>query len=431
MRSFVLLTLLALPAPAQFGSLSLGIEDDSINYQAPPKNDPIALLQHEIDSGQTKLKFQGESGYLFSVLKALKIPISSQTLVFSRTSFQQHIISPDNPRALYFNDEVYIGWVRGGELIEISSVDPVQGAMFYTLDQSTTGQPKFVRRDECLQCHYSQKTLGVPGHLVRSVYPDNEGLPQLQAGSFSTDHTSPMKERWGGWYVTGTHGDQRHMGNVMVTDKQHPDKLDTDAGANVTSLKSRVDLSGYLAPDSDIVALMVLEHQTKMHNLLTRLSYETRMALSQNEAINRAFHRPLGEWSDSTRRRISSIGDELVKYMLFAEEPKLEGRIQGTSNFETEFPKAGPRDHAGRSLRDFDLQQRMFRYPCSFLIYSPAFDQLPTPARDYVYRKLWSVLTETKPDKTYQNLTGADRKAILEILSETKSDLPAYWSSEE
>ena len=426
-RIIAVLAAFALPAAAQFGSLSLGIEDESIRYETPSKNDPVALLQNELGSGRAKLAYAGESGYLLSVLQALKVPVSSQTLVFSKTSFQHQIISPQNPRALYFNDEVYVGWVRDGEVIEVSSVDPVQGPIYYTLDQQKAYQPKFTRRDDCLQCHLSPKTLGVPGHVLRSVYPDREGFPQLQAGSFSTDDSSPMKERWGGWYVTGMHGAQRHMGNIVARDKDHPDQLDLDAGANITSLKDRVDLAGYLSPQSDLVALMVLGHQTKMHNLFTRMSYETRMALSQQEAMNRAFHRPLDEFTDSTRRRIASVGDELVKYMLFTEEAKLSEPVRGTSSYQAEFARKGPRDKAGRSLRDFDLKQRLFRYPCSFLIYSPSFDQLPKLALDYVYRKLLSVLTGKETGKAFQTLTPEDRKAILEILLETKPGLPDYW----
>lgn len=404
------------------------VEDEAIQYYAQP-NDPVARLQRRLDQGDVKLEYEPKNGYLLSVLKFLQVPLSSQTLVFSKTSFQQHLISPASPRALYFNDDVYIGWVRGGEVVEISSVDPDRGAIFYTLDQRKSTSPKFVRKEECLQCHASPKTLGVPGHMVRSVYPDSEGVPQLQAGSFLTDHSSPFKERWGGWYVTGTHGAQRHMGNNWVSDKENPERLDLEAGANITNLRKWVDVSAYASPGSDLVALMVLEHQVRLHNLLTRANWETRLALSQQEAMNRALGQPLDRWSDSTRSRIHGAVENVLKYLLFADEVKLEEPVAGTSGFQEEFPKAGPKDQLGRSLRDFDLKRRLFRYPCSFLIYSEAFDALPKPALDYLYRRLWEILSGDVQEKTYSNLGRDDRQAIFEILLETKTNLPAYWSS--
>ncbi|MSO23718.1 MAG: hypothetical protein EXQ58_10825 [Acidobacteria bacterium] len=190
-------------------SLVLPVEGDAIRYLAPPKDDPVAQLQQRLDRGDVQLEYAAPGGYLLSVLKQLQVSVSSQMLVFSKTSFQQYRIAPAAPRAVYFNDNAYVGWVQGGDVVELSAVDPERGAMFYTLDQRKTDKPRFIRRDECLQCHASPRTLGVPGHFVRSVFPDREGFPQLQAGSFLTDHSSPLKERWGGWYVTGTHGAQR------------------------------------------------------------------------------------------------------------------------------------------------------------------------------------------------------------------------------
>ena len=410
-------------------SFVLPLDDDIIQYSAAPKDDPIAKLQERINRGEVHLEYVQPQGYLLSVLKELQIPLSSQVLVFSKTSFQQHLISPDAPRALYFNDDVYIGWVQGGDVVEASSVDPEKGAMFYTLDQRKSATPKFVRREECIQCHASPNTLGVPGHIVRSVYPDKQGIPQLQAGSFRTDDTSPFKERWGGWYVTGTHGSQRHMGNNIVTDKDHPDNLDLDLGANVTNLSKLVDLAPYARPHSDIVALMVLEHQVRMHNLLTRANWETRMAISQQEAMNRALGLPLGQLSDATRRRINGTVESMLKYMLFSEEAKLLEPVKGTSGFEEEFVKTGPRDRNGRSLRDFDLKTRLFRYPCSFLIYSQAFDSLPTLAQEQAYRRLWEVLTGQDKSKDFASLSSSDREAIYRILLDTKQNLPDYWKS--
>lgn len=404
----LLLALLCSAAMAQSdlgGSLLVGFDDPVIHYASGDLKDPVTALQKKLDLGQAELRFDRELGWLPSVLKLLNVPVSSQSLVFSKTSFQLQRISPQTPRALYFNDEVYLGYVPDGEVMEISAVDPEKGAVFFTLDQSGKTSPRFVRRDECLQCHQSPKTLGVPGHLVRSVYTAPDGYPVFQAGGFVTDHRSPMKERWGGWYVTGRHGGDLHMGNSFLRGGD-PQAFDLKAGSNVTALSSRFDTDRYLSPHSDIVALMVLEHQTRMHNLMTRVSYETRLALEQQASMNHALGRPHGEWSDSTRRRIYGSADVLLQYMLFRDEAPVRDPVQGTSGFAAEFQKGGPRDSKGRSLRELDLKTRLLRYPCSYLIYSEAFDGLPREVKTYLYRRLAAELTgpvreillDTKPE---------------------------------
>jgi hypothetical protein len=430
LRFSLILAALLLVASHVFLSQSsfvLSGESEPIRYEAPPMKDPVARLQQRIDGGETELEYTTPGGYLLSVLKQLHVQPSSQTLVFSKTSFQFQLISPANPRALYFSDDAYVGWVQGGDVLEVSAVDPERGAMFYSLDQRQTEKPRFVRRDECLQCHASPRTLGVPGHLVRSVYPDAQGLPLLQAGSFLTDDASPFRERWGGWYVTGTHGAMRHMGNAWVPDTSRPDHLDMELGANVTRLQDRVNLSRYARPSSDLVALMVLEHQTKLHNLLTRTNWETRIALHQQKDMNRALGLPSDQWLDSTRRRINSQVEDLLKYLLFTGEVRLEAAVAGTSGFQEDFPKSGPRDRHGRSLRDLDLKTRLFRYPCSFLIYSEAFEALPQAARDQLYLRLHEVLTRKDQNQEFASLSGDDRTAIREILLDTKSGLPDSW----
>jgi len=417
------------PAQSLFSGSYPLLDGDVIRYESTPPNDLVARLQRRLDQGEAALSLQEPQGYLLSVLQLLNVPLSSQTLVFSKTSFQQHRIGPATPRALYFNDSVYVGWVQGGDFVELAAVDPSQGTMFYTLDQRRLAQPKFVRRAECLQCHATPNTLGVPGLLVRSVFPAADGVPQLQVDSFVTDQSSPLRERWGGWYVTGTHGNQRHMGNVWIQDKEHPDRLDPEGGANVTSLKGRFDLTAYATPHSDLVALMILAHQTRLHDLISRVNWETRLALDQQASRNKALGVPADTWSDATRHRIYDAVEALLRYMLFIGEARLEAPVQGTSTFAREFAAAGPKDSAGRSLRDLDLNRRMFRYPCSFLIYSEAFHALPKPALDYFYRRLWDVLTGKDKDNAFATLTRSDREAILSILRLTKANLPSYFLS--
>jgi hypothetical protein len=411
------------PARAQ-----TSFEAEPINYYTAPVDDPVTRLQKQIDDGQVRLDWDAQHGYLPSVLKALGILPESQMLVFSKTSLQQERISPSRPRALYFNDDAYVGWVRYGPVLEISAVDSRQGAMFYTLAQRVAEQPRFVRdRGDCLSCHASSRTWDVPGHIVRSVYTAPDGHPHFGAGTFRTDHSSPFSERWGGWYVTGTHGAQRHMGNVVAADADRPERLDREAGANVTDLTSIVDTGPYLTGHSDLVALMVLEHQADMHNLITRANYDARRALRDGRIMNQMLDEPEDHISESTRRRIENAGQRLLKYLLFVDEATLSDPVCGTSGFAERFSEIGPRDKQGRSLRDFDLQRRLFRYPCSYLIYSEAFDALPDLLREHVVRQLWEILTQRNTSETYQHLSPADRQAILEILRETKPDLPDYW----
>jgi hypothetical protein len=409
------------------GSYILPRDHDAIQYGSAPVHDRVAALQERLRSGKVKLEFREPHGYLDAVLKALDVPVSSQMLVFSKTSFQAPRISPRMARALYFGDDVYVGWVPGGDVLEFAAQDPKQGVIFYTMDQEAGPKPRIDRRDECLQCHASGGTLGVPGVVVRSVFVERSGMPLFQAGGFVTDHRSPLSQRWGGWYVTGTHGSQLHMGNVFAEDRDHPEQLDREKGANVTDLKGRIDIANYLGGHSDIVALMVLEHQTRMTNLITRVNYETRLALHEQQAINKALGQPEDQVSDSARRRIDNAVEALLKYMLFADESLLEGPVKGTSSFARDFVARGPRDKKGRSLRDLDLTRRMFRYPCSYMIYSEAFDALPPVVRDRTYRRLWEVLSGGDTSALFARLGAEDRAAIRDILGDTKRDLPEYW----
>jgi hypothetical protein len=426
----------ALAAFALLGMVLLAIapkawassDDEPICYTATPVDDPVAQLQRRLERGEVKLQFSPEHGYLESVLQQLKVPVSSQTLVFSKTSFQRNLISPRKPRALYFNDENYIGWVRGGAVLEIASTDARQGTVFYTLKQEKSEKPRLVRQTfDCLQCHESGMTHNVPGLLMRSVYPDDEGQPILSAGTYVTTDQSPLSERWGGWYVTGKTGRQHHMGNSTIDDEEHADQFDFGSGCNLTDLSKLVKTAPYLSKHSDIVALMVLEHQTNLHNLITRANYETRIALRDCAALNKALGDPPGHLSESTLHRIKSVCEPLVKAMLFSGEAKLTDAVEGTSDFTKEFAARGPADSHGRSLRQFDLHTRLFKYPCSYLIYSEQFDALPDAAKNYVYHRLSDVLTGEETGREYSHLTSDDCRSILQILRETKKGLPEYF----
>ena len=409
-----------------FASLSRAAEE----FDAAPISYSTTQPANRLPQLCKKLTYSASHGYLPSLLERLNIPQSSQVLVFSKTSFQRERIAPATPRAIYFNDDAYVGYCQNGQVIEIATSDPNLGSVFYTLDQHERNTPILTRQtDNCLQCHASAMTHQIPGLMVRSVFPDKTGLPIFRAGTFVTTHESPLKDRWGGWYVTGKHGEQKHMGNQLWEDEDRgpQPRENAESPLNIESLKDRFDTSAYLTPHSDIVALMVLEHQAEMHNQITRANFQTRLALRDERIMNEALGRPADTRSDSTISRIKGACEPLVKYMLFCNEAKLTQEIAGTSRFAEEFSALGPKDSRGRSLRQLDLKTRLLRYPCSYLIYSSAFEALPMEAKDYIYSRLFAILGGGDKSADFSHLSDADRAAILDILRATKTDLPAQW----
>ncbi len=409
----------------------LAVDDNErppIEYGKSTPDNSVSKLQTRVDRGELQLEFDDTHGYLSALLNALNVPVESQMLVFSKTSLQRHRISPRTPRALYFCDDVYVGFCRSGDVLEVTAVDPQLGAVFYTLDQQKTDHPRLLRQTEnCLVCHSSSRTEGVPGHLVRSLFVDPSGQPILSAGSRSVDHTTSLEHRWGGWYVTGKHGSQTHVGNLVIRGKEPIEPVENMRGQNVTELNDRLAVEKYLTPHSDIVALMVLEHQTLVHNRLAKANFATRQALHYETEMNRALGESEDNHLESTARRIQSAGDDLVEALFLVDEAKLTAPISGTSGYAARFSDQGPRDRQGRSLRDLDLQRRLFKYPCSYLIYSQAFDELPREMRDYVWRRMWKVLSSPEVIAPFTHLSKKDRLAIVEIVRATKADLPEYW----
>ena len=403
-------------------------EQAPIRYSASRPENSISRLQAGIDRGDKELKYADAHGYLPALLEALEVPVESQTLVFSKTSLQTRRISPRTPRAIYFNDEVYVGYCQSGDVLEISTADPQLGAVFYTLGQQQEDKPRFERQvDNCLVCHSSSRTEGVPGHLVRSLFVDAGGQPIFSAGSRTVDHTTPLEDRWGGWYVTGRHGSQTHMGNLAIRGRDVPRPLDNLQGHNVLQLKDRLSVDKYLTPHSDIVALMLLEHQVLVHNCLTKANFATRQALDYDATMRQALREPEGKRLDSTNRRIQSACDDLVDALLLVGEAPLTAPLSGTSGYAEKFRRSGLRDGQGRSLRDLDLTGRLFKYPCSYLIYSKAFDGLPGEARDQVWQRLGKILSGEDKSEKFSHLGASDRRAIAEILCATKPGIPEDW----
>jgi len=415
----------AVGSPQQFN-----YDSAPVNYSKSKPNDPIADLEARISGGTSTLTFDDSHGYLKALLKELDIPISSQSLVFSKTSFQRQWINPRSPRAIYFNDELYAGWVRGGDVLEIASQDPQLGTVFYTVSQDSERPARFKRQtDNCLQCHDSTGlTLGVPGVTIRSIYSAADGQPRFNLGGYRTTWKSPFEDRWGGWYVTGEHGTLRHMGNVSFPDDPNPDmEALRNRGANLTDLRRKIDTDPYLTDTSDIIALMVLEYQTSVHNLITRANHETRIALAQNDEINRSLGVPLRPLTDGSRRRIEYACEPLVEALVYAEEAALGQPLKGNSTFARDFEKRGPFDRKGRSLRQFDLTRRMFKYPLSYLIYSKTFAGLPPEAKSRIAHRLKDILDGRDGRSEFSHLTPNLRREILEIVTDTCPDLAEAW----
>jgi hypothetical protein len=393
-------------AHAQLDGSVVSLEHAAIGYRTLPLDNPVAELQQRLAQGGAALAFDPRPGigYLPALLAVLDVPVESQLLVYSKTSLQAGLITPERPRAIFFNDTVAVGGVHGG-LIEIAVQDAAQGAVFYTLEHAN-GEPLLQRQGSCLGCHYAHATLGVPGFFARSIPTATDGqiLPWL--GNATVSHSTPLDERWGGWYVTGDVGAQAHLGNLLMTDNRARElpPLDPEVPEH---LDGRFPVR-HLTPYSDVVAHLVFEHQLEMMNVLTRVGWDFRVAAAEGRAL-------------ATLERTI---EDTVDYMLFVGEARLE-RVRGTSGFAEKFSALGPSDARGRSLRELQLDGRLMRYPLSYLIYSRAFDGLPSAARDAIYRRLWQVLSGTAADDArYAHLAPADREAIVEILVATKPGLP-------
>lgn len=387
------------------GMFPAPVDHAAIQYTTRPTNDAVAELNKKIQAGQVMLAFDDQLGYLRSVLAALDVPIDSQTLVYSPTSSQAEHIAEATPRALYFGDAVAVGWVNGGEVLEVASLDPEQGEIFWALTQKPQRQPQFVRSGQCLECHLSASTSGVPGLLVMSTLPLSDNQNEYAQG-WAVDDRTPIEDRWGGWYVTGTQVPERHLGNVPVNHVPRSYVRANRAPALAT-VGGKVAAGTYLTPYSDVVALLVLNHQARMTDLLTRLGWEARLA--GYNAKGRAGALP---------SRVRDAANEVAEYMLFVDEANLPTRVKGSSGFAEAFSTKGPRDSKGRSLRELDLERRLLRYPCSYMIYSPVFDALPAVAKEAVYARMWDVLS---------GKSLADRTLVVEILRDTKQGLPDYF----
>jgi hypothetical protein len=416
------LVCLSVPLRGQRSGAFMGSSDDpAIAYSSATPKNVVVDVNRKLQDGELHFTYDPRSGYLQSALDALQLPIDSQLLVFSRTSLQGKRIGEQNPRALYFNDRVALGWVRGGDLLEVAAHDESAGIVFYSLDQRQEAPsgtaPQFKREFICLGCHMTGNTLNVPGLLMFSTTrpePNQySGIPR------HIDQSEPLSRRFGGWFVTGSTGSTQHMGNQAAA-------VDGRANRELTTVEGLFDADGYRTLSSDIVSHLVLTHQAGMINLLTRAGWEARTA-------DPALHAPFTTTPEQEARIatvMAGVASEVVDYLLFIDETKLPDKVRGASGFAERFSARGPKDSKGRSLYQLDLNRRLMKYPCSYLIYSPAFDALPPAIKNPIYKRMWEILSGQEQDPRYREaLSPADREAVVEILRETKTDLPPYFQN--
>jgi len=414
------------------GANSLRSEYEAIDYAGVAKDNPVYRLNQRIKSGEVTLKYEGEHGYLESLLKELKINPASQILVFSKTSLQHPYINAKTPRSIYFNDDTYVAWVQGTQLVEVTTTDDKKGPVYFLFHNTPKVEDHMERETHtCLNCHdtYGNMGGGVPDLLASSSIISKGGVRLTEKfWTREVNDTVPVDDRWGGWYVTGQSGDQPHMGNILIDDLSQMSSLDAVRHENIDTLDELgyLDTSHYLRSTSDIVSLLVLEHQLTVVNELTYIKFKAPVVLQRMkhaDAINAPSWDALPADAQQVLRRML---DDLVKRMLFVGAAEYKDQISGSKDYSDWFEAQGPKDDQGRSLRDFDLKTKLFKHSVSFLIYSSDFNTLPPYAKDYVYRQIADVLEGHTHDETYAFIPDQERKATLQILADTKPDFARY-----
>ena len=358
-----------------------------IRYGAAAAANAVTRLDQRLAAGELQLPVQGRSGRLQALLQALGVPVSSQTLVFSKTSLQRHRISLRNPRALYFGPDVYVGWVPGAAALEVAAGDPQLGLVFYTVSQDPEQAPRIVRDDSCLSCHASPRTDDEPGLLLRSVFPDADGDPITSAGETQVTTSTPLAERWGGWIVTGTFGSEHRGNGIAERAMAGTWRVRGRSAVALPAFADEFDATMYPAPTSDIGALLVLEQQATVHNLLVRASLQVRVALARDAQID-ATTGAVGA-HESTQHLLDALARDIAKALLLADEPDLTGhRAAPDPDFAALFVRQWPIDPEGASLGQLDLQERTFTLPLSPMVHAPAFAALPAVLRERVIERL-------------------------------------------
>ncbi|MBL9208188.1 MAG: hypothetical protein JNN01_24090 [Opitutaceae bacterium] len=401
-----------------------------VEYSARTPQDAFAGVKRELETGTWTLR-GSERQILKSLLDRLKVPMASQVLVFSRTSLQRGRIRPERPRALYFSDSVYVGWVPGG-LFEVVAIDPNLGPVFYSIDPRPGGTegPRVERDPDCLRCHGGTFVRDIPGLFARSVFPDADGEPLLRHGTQLVDDQTPFSERWGGWYVTGYRGTVPHRGNVLASEVDGVLRFTPDT-------RRPEELSGYFSPSpylrgtSDVVALLVLEHQMTMQNSLTRAGLAVRRMIAYQHGLQKAFKETITDEPvyESVKSVLESSVQDVLDHLLFREAAALPDGVAGHEDFRQAFAAGAPRSADGDALKDLKLQGRLFNLRCSYLIYSEAFVGLPVVLKSRILQRLHEELRSDDPAGRYAYLGMEEKRRIATVLRQTHPDVRERWTS--
>lgn len=405
-------------------------EHPPISYSASVPNDALTRLQAQLVAGTVTL-IGDERQMLQTILRELGVSADSQTLVFSRTSFQRGRIRPDQPRALYFSDSVYVGWVPGG-LVEVTAIDPALGPVFYSLELPGRkgGAAKIARDSDCLRCHGGAFVREIPGVFARSLFPDRSGDPLLRHGTLLVDDETPFDQRWGGWYVTGYHGTTTHRGNALASERG--DQLVFEPAAErPDELSAKFDTAAYLKPTSDVVALLVFEHQMAVQNSLTHAGFAARRMITYQHGLQKTFKEPETDEPayDSVKSVFASSAQEVVDRLLFRGAAPLPSGVVGHAGFRQSFAKDAPRSRAGHALKDLLVEERLFAQRCSYLIYSDSFLALPETLKTRILDRLDATLRSRDPKDRYAYIPADEKQRIRDILIETHPDAKARWKN--
>jgi len=406
-------------------------EYPQIGYSAPARDNRVWRLQQRLQSGELVLAWEARWGYLRSLLAALQIEPDSQVLVYSKTSLQFESISPANPRAIYFNDDTYVGYVPGSPLIELVAIEPGRGPVFFALENRQAA-PQALRREGnvCVACHDTFTLMGggIPRVLVMSAPVDDPAEARTAPSATETDDRTPLDQRWGGWYVTGKTGTQRHFGNLPLRESAGGETLRAKRASrsDLATLRDYFDTSPYLRETSDVAALLVLEHQTYIQNAVTRVNYKLRAALGRDGEDRAAS---LRQWSEASQREqtlMRAMLEPLLRALFFHDAAPFEDRIVSTGGFAARFSALAAAGPQGRSLRELDLASRLQRHRLSYLVLSPHFEALPPVALDYLGGRIAEVLAGRDATGISERLPAAERAAIREILQAASPVLAGY-----
>ena len=387
------------------------LTDPAHEYWTRDLRDPLSIIREDLEAGSADLDYSSEKAFVVSLLDKLDVPVTSQLLVYSTTSLQLRLISPRNPRAVFFNEDVYVGWVLGGQL-EFVSMDPDVGGVFYISDiPRQPGQVmKLEREDRCMNCHHDEDTQYAPGVVVKSVLPGPTGGTISTYRPGEVGHHVAFSDRFGGWHVTGEHAIEKHWGNV--TGRLNGDDITTSP----LEFGRNFDLSRYPVETSDILPHLIFEHQAGFVNRCAAAAYKARFLLNEGG----------GRFRPSDLETVREEVDALVGYLLFADEAEFPaGGVTGDSAYKEDFLARAKTDAQGRSLRDLDLETHMFKHRCSYMIYSSVFQGMHPGFKRLIYQEIGKALDGSKPG--FSHIPSTEKTAIRQILRATLPDLPDNW----